>query len=83
MKSPPQPGVALSRTSWRLLNLFRRRGSGRIGHHGAQQLYKVIKGDSAVSPDMALRLEKAIGGHGRCLAADAKRLSILPGSARA
>jgi addiction module HigA family antidote len=26
-----------------------------------QQLYRVIKGESAVSPDMALRLEKAIG----------------------
>lgn len=27
-----------------------------------QQLYNVIKGKSAVSPDMALRLEKAFGG---------------------
>ncbi len=27
-----------------------------------QQLYRVINGESAVSPDMALRLEKAVGG---------------------
>ena len=27
-----------------------------------QQLYNVIRGKSAVSPDMALRLEKAFGG---------------------
>ena len=27
-----------------------------------QQLYRVINGVSAISPDMALRLEKAIGG---------------------
>ena len=27
-----------------------------------QQLYRVINGDSAISPEMALRLEKAIGG---------------------
>ena len=27
-----------------------------------QQLYRVINGTSAISPDMALRLEKAIGG---------------------
>jgi antitoxin HigA-1 len=26
-----------------------------------QQLYRVIKGENAISPDMALRLEKAIG----------------------
>ena len=27
-----------------------------------QQLYKVIKGESAVTPEMAVRLEKAFGG---------------------
>lgn len=27
-----------------------------------QQLYRVINGQCAISPDMALRLEKAIGG---------------------
>jgi addiction module HigA family antidote len=27
-----------------------------------QQLYRVINGESAVSPEMAMRLEKAIGG---------------------
>jgi antitoxin HigA-1 len=27
-----------------------------------QQLYNVISGKSAVSPDMAIRLEKALGG---------------------
>jgi addiction module HigA family antidote len=27
-----------------------------------QQLYRVIRGDSAITPDMALRLEKALGG---------------------
>ena len=27
-----------------------------------QQLYRVINGDSAITPEMALRLEKAIGG---------------------
>ena len=27
-----------------------------------QQLYKVINGESAVSPEMAVRLEKAFGG---------------------
>jgi addiction module HigA family antidote len=26
-----------------------------------QQLYRIIKGENAISPDMALRLEKAIG----------------------
>jgi addiction module HigA family antidote len=27
-----------------------------------QQLYKVIQGQSAITPDMALRLEAAVGG---------------------
>jgi addiction module HigA family antidote len=27
-----------------------------------QQLYRVVRGENAVSPEMALRLEKAIGG---------------------
>jgi addiction module HigA family antidote len=27
-----------------------------------QQLYRVIKGDCAITPEMAVRLEKAIGG---------------------
>jgi addiction module HigA family antidote len=26
-----------------------------------QQLYKIVNGDSAISPEMALRLEKAVG----------------------
>jgi antitoxin HigA-1 len=30
-----------------------------------QQLYRVLKGESAISPDMALRLESGLGGTAR------------------
>ncbi|MDQ0470620.1 HigA family addiction module antitoxin [Labrys wisconsinensis] len=60
MKSPPHPG-SLVKDELEAMGLSVAEAAQGLGVT-RQQLYKVIKGDSAVSPDMALRLEKAIGG---------------------
>jgi addiction module HigA family antidote len=60
MKNPAHPG-ALVKDNIDELGLSVAEAAAGLGVT-RQQLYKVINGDSAVTPEMALRLEKAFGG---------------------
>jgi addiction module HigA family antidote len=60
MKSPLHPG-ALVRANLDDLGLSVAGAAKGLGVT-RQQLYNVVSGKSAVSPEMALRLEKAFGG---------------------
>jgi len=60
MKNPPHPGLGL-RDDLEALGLSVACAAVGLGVT-RQQLYNVLKGKSAISPDMALRLEKALGG---------------------
>jgi antitoxin HigA-1 len=59
MKQPPHPG-RLVKDNIDELGLSVAQAAAGLGVT-RQQLYKVIKGESAVSPEMAVRLEKAVG----------------------
>jgi antitoxin HigA-1 len=59
MKQPPHPG-RLVKDNLDELGLSVAQAAAGLGVT-RQQLYKVINGESAVSPEMAVRLEKAIG----------------------
>ena len=60
MKNPPHPGLGL-RDDLEALGLSVAGAAVGLGVT-RQQLYNVLKGKSAISPDMALRLETARGG---------------------
>jgi addiction module HigA family antidote len=60
MKNPSHPG-RLIKDNIDELGLSVREAAQGLGVT-RQQLYKLIKGESAVSPEMAIRLEKAFGG---------------------
>ena len=60
MKNPPHPG-ALIRDNLDELGLSVAEAAIGLGIT-RQQLYKALNGKSAVTPEMALRLEKAFGG---------------------
>ena len=60
MKNPAHPG-SLIRDNIDELSLSVADAAKGLGVT-RQQLYKVIKGESAVTPEMAVRLEKAFGG---------------------
>jgi antitoxin HigA-1 len=60
MKNPPHPGE-LIRDNLADLGLSVAEGAAGLGVT-RQQLYNVINGKSGVTPEMALRLEKAFGG---------------------
>ena len=60
MKNPSHPGSLIKANIDELgLSVAEAADGLRITR---QQLYKVINGESSVSPEMALRLEKAFGG---------------------
>jgi antitoxin HigA-1 len=59
MKNPPHPGRSL-KAELESLSLSVAEAARGLGVT-RQQLYKVISGQSAISSDMALRLEKGIG----------------------
>jgi antitoxin HigA-1 len=59
MKNPPHPGL-LIREDIDALGLSVAEAAIGLGVT-RQQLYRVVNGQSAISPEMALRLEKAIG----------------------
>jgi addiction module HigA family antidote len=59
MKNPSHPGQLL-KTDLAELGIGVAEASVALGVT-RQQLYRVINGESGVSPEMALRLEKAIG----------------------
>lgn len=60
MRNPPHPGLGLrddiEALGWPVAEAAEALGVTR------QQLYNVINGKSAITPDMAIRLEKGIGG---------------------
>lgn len=60
MKNPAHPG-ALIRDDIEELGLSIAEAATGLGVT-RQQLYRVIRGQSAVSPEMAVRLERALGG---------------------
>ena len=60
MKSPPHPGRGL-RDDIEALGLTVAEAAEALGVT-RQQLYNVINGKSAITPEMAVRLEKGIGG---------------------
>lgn len=60
MKSPAHPG-ALLKDEFDALGLSMAAAAKALGVT-RQQLYKVTAGTSAVTPEMALRIERAIGG---------------------
>jgi antitoxin HigA-1 len=59
MKNPPHPGAGL-RDDIEALGLTLAEAAAGLGVT-RQQLYNVTGGKSAITPEMALRLEKAIG----------------------
>lgn len=59
MKTPPHPG-RLVRNEIEELGLTIAEAANGLGV-SRQQLHRVIKGECAISPEMAVRLEKAIG----------------------
>ncbi len=59
MKNPPHPGAGL-RDDIDALGLTVAEAAAGLGVT-RQQLYNVTNGKSAITPEMALRLEKAIG----------------------
>lgn len=61
MKNPAHPGLLL-RDDIEELGLTVAEAARGLGIT-RQQLYNVISGKSAISPEMALRLEMAIGGN--------------------
>lgn len=60
MKNPPHPGEGL-KDDLDALGLTVAQGATALGVT-RQQLYRVISGRSAISPEMAVRLEQVIGG---------------------
>ena len=60
MKNPPHPGE-LMRDNIADLGLSVAEAAAGLGVT-RQQLYNVINGKSAITPEMAVRLEKAFGG---------------------
>jgi addiction module HigA family antidote len=59
MKNPPHPGIGL-RDDLEALGLTVAEAAQGLGISG-QQLEAVVKGQEAITPEMAVRIEKAIG----------------------
>ena len=60
MKNPPHPG-ALIRDNIEEYGLSVAEAAEGLGVT-RQQLYRVLRGENGISPEMAVRLEKAFGG---------------------
>ena len=60
MKNPPHPGKLIEANLEELGLSVAEAAKGL--HVTRQQLYNVVKGKSAISPDMAVRLEQAFAG---------------------
>jgi antitoxin HigA-1 len=60
MENPPHPGAGL-KDDIQVLGLSVAEAAAGLGVT-RQQLYRIICGQSGISPEMARRLEKAIGG---------------------
>jgi len=61
MKNPPHPGRSIKDACLEPLNLSVTDGAKVLGV-ARHTLSRVINGQAGISPDMAIRLEKAFGG---------------------
>jgi addiction module HigA family antidote len=61
MKSPPHPGLSVRRDCLEPLGLSVTDAARRLGV-SRKQLSDVLNGHSGISPEMAIRLDKAFGG---------------------
>lgn len=61
MKKPPHPGRSIKDACLESLSLTITEGAAILGV-ARHTLSRVINGQAGVSPDMAIRLEKAFGG---------------------
>ena len=59
MKNPPHPGLGL-RDEFDALEITVAQAADGLGVT-RQQLYRVMKGESAITPEMAIRLEQGVG----------------------
>ena len=72
MRNPPHPGKGL-REDLEALNLSVAQAAAALGISRAQ-LHRVVAGESAISAELALRLETVVGGTAEILAAAASGL---------
>ena len=61
MKSPPHPGLSVRRDCLEPLGLSVTEGARKLGV-SRKQLSDIVNGQSGISPEMAIRLDKAFGG---------------------
>jgi antitoxin HigA-1 len=61
MKSPPHPGLSVRHDCLEPLGLSVTEAAKRLGV-SRKQLSDVLNGHSGISPEMAIRLDKAFGG---------------------
>ena len=61
MKSPPHPGLSIRYDCLEPLGLSVTEASRRLGV-SRKQLSSLVNGRSGISPEMAIRLDKAFGG---------------------
>jgi antitoxin HigA-1 len=61
MKKPPQPGLSVRHDCLEPLGLSVTEAAKRLGV-SRKQLSDVLNGHSGLSPEMAIRLDKAFGG---------------------
>jgi addiction module HigA family antidote len=61
MKSPPHPGLAVRHDCLEPLGLSVSEAAGRLGV-SRKQLSDLVNGHAGISPEVAIRLDKAFGG---------------------
>lgn len=61
MKTPPHPGLSVRHDCLEPLGLSVTEAARRLGV-SRKQLSEVLNGHSGISPEMAIRLDKAFGG---------------------
>ena len=61
MKNPPHPGLSVRYDCLEPLGLSVTTAADRLGV-SRKQLSDIVNGRSGISPDMAIRLDKAFGG---------------------
>ena len=61
MKNPPHPGLSVRHDCLEPLGLSVTKAAGKLGV-GRKQLSELVNARSGISPEMAIRLDKAFGG---------------------
>ena len=61
MKNPPHPGLSVRHDCLEPLGLSVTAAAGKLGV-SRKQLSAIVNGHSGISPEMAIRLDKAFGG---------------------